>query len=127
MKKLATLAIVAGLVFCCLTNIQAGSFPNPGAAPVMVTNPPSKPAPVVVDITLPVSIAYSASFEKGDWSKTLSNVFRVPSGKRLVIEYISYNAFLPEGQTLALMVQTVPGLPGVFTMLPVSSPAVVGC
>ncbi len=113
MKKLAWSVIILGLVLCCARSLlAAGGFPNPGSAPVTIANPPSKPAPVVVEVTQPVTILYSAQFAAGDWGKALTGVYTVPSNKRLVIEYISYKADLPVGQELAISVLNVPGIPG---------------
>jgi hypothetical protein len=52
MKKLAWSVMVLGLIVCVVTNVQAGNFPNPGAAPVIVTNPPSNPVPVTGNVTV---------------------------------------------------------------------------
>src|SRR2546428_14128015 len=42
------------------------------------------------------------------------DIYTVPSGKRLVIEYISFNSTLPEGQNVTRTIVLGPGEPHLF-------------
>jgi hypothetical protein len=69
MKKLAWFVMVVGMVVCLGTNLNAGNFPNPGAAPVIVTNPQSQPVPVTGTVRTPCCyhfVGYSTGLTDGN-------------------------------------------------------------
>lgn len=94
------LAIAFGAVVCGTTRAWAAG-PDPGIN-VTVTNPPSKPVPVsiqgtissnvtVANVPLPVSVVSETpvAFELVPTGDNTNPKFHVPTGQRLVIEYIS--------------------------------------
>jgi hypothetical protein len=125
MKKLVLFAAVAGLVLCFGASLHAGNFPNPGAAPVIVTNPVSKPVPVTIDNTEPIRLLLQVILPDTDWSTPKAGIqfYTVPAGKRLVIEYVSYQAENVDGnagQTVLLSVFSADSI----LYLPMSQPMV---
>jgi hypothetical protein len=68
-----------------------------GATHVYVNNPTGEPIPVRdMSGREPFTVSLSGLWNSGD--KTSSKAFTVPSGKRLVVEYVSVNANVPTGQ-----------------------------
>ena len=129
MSAIVRKIFVSGMGVAVLIVCVAGAAAAPPDRDVVVVNTPAQPVPVVATITGPVTAAITPSKEPfqqdvsvlvdaGVLSNTVS--FAVPSGKRLVLEYVSGNTRVDDQELVRVnILTTAGGVSATHTLAPI--------
>ena len=138
--KVLLLPLALGVLALLQTSTLYGQKPTPSPVSVKVANTDSEAVPItgsvnvanlgsailrVQDVDHPARQPVQAhAICPDDGFRCPLDLYEVPAGKRLVIEYVSFRALIPVGQVAELEISTVvSGQTGLY-LLPMTQPSV---